>query len=96
MEEVLQPETSVTSLYESKIFNDKERNEIFNLYTKLMYYHRYSIEAAFEEDSKTIDFINAFFREWPELKKKISEFSKKSKEGWEKDTDIKEELGYMG
>jgi hypothetical protein len=97
LEEILQPETTLSNMYEAKIFDDEERTEIFKLYKKLMSFDRSSLEISIDEDDeKTSEYITSIFDEWSDMKKKIAEFLKKSKEEWLKETDIKEELRYMG
>ena len=62
-----------------------------------MYFDRFSIETSVDEtDKKTADFINEFWKEWPSIKKKISEIIKKLKQGWTKEIKLKEEKSYLG
>jgi hypothetical protein len=97
LENILQPDTTVTNLFESKIFNEEERNEIFSLYKKLMFFERFSVETSIDEDDKkSADFINAVFKDLGEIKKNFLKFIRQVKDNWLKDSDIKEELGYMG
>ena len=39
LDELLNPETSITNMHESKLFNEKERNEIFSLYKRLIFFY---------------------------------------------------------
>ena len=97
LEEILQPETTLSNMYESKIFNDAEREEIFKIYKKLMFLNRLSIETSVnEDDKKSSEYINIIFKEWNEIKSQFSKFVTKAKESWLKDIDIKEELRYLG
>ena len=48
---ILDPETNITDMYEAKIFDSEERNELFKLYQKLMFFDRYSIETSVDEDN---------------------------------------------
>ena len=97
LEEILQPETTLSNMYESKIFDDEERTEIFKIYKKLMFFNRLSIETAVnEDDKKSSEYINAIFKELDEIKERFSKFVAKAKESWLKDIDIKEELRYLG
>ncbi len=96
-EQILQPSTDVSNMYEFKVFDDEERKEIFKIYKRLMFFSRFSIEAGlYEDDKKTAEFIKSVFDEWNELKKKLLKFVVKVKESWLKEKDIKEDLGYMG
>ncbi|MEE9525464.1 MAG: hypothetical protein V3V78_02545 [Candidatus Woesearchaeota archaeon] len=97
LEEILQPETTLANMYEAKVFDEDERNEIFKLYQRLMSLDRLSMELALDEnDDKTSKFIKDFFEEWNEIKENLSKFVKKAKEEWLKETDIKEKLRYLG
>ncbi|MBD3354707.1 hypothetical protein GF361_01835 [Candidatus Woesearchaeota archaeon] len=96
-EQALQPSTDVANMYEFKVFDDEERREIFNIYKRLMFFSRFSIEAGlYENDEKTAEFIKSVLDEWKEIKKKIMKFIVKVKKSWMEEKDIKEDLGYMG
>jgi hypothetical protein len=97
LSEWLNPEATISNMHESKLFTEKERRELFQVYKRLMFFDRYSIEtAAREDDEKSAEFINDVFKEWNDLKENISVFVKKAKESWTEEVDVKEELGYMG
>ena len=96
LDEWLNPEASISNMHESKLFNDKDRNDIFQVYKRLMFFDRYSIESALSEDEKSAEFIKDVFKEWDEVKQKIAGFVKKAKESWLEEVDVKQELGYMG
>lgn len=94
---ILIPESNLTSLYECQILTDEEKRKLYLLSKKLMYFDRFSIETSVDEtDKKTADFINEFWKEWPSIKKKISEIIKKLKQGWTKEIKLKEEKSYLG
>lgn len=94
---LLQPEAVLSDMYECRIFTDEEKEGIFDVYKRLMFLNRLSIDTAIDEDDKrTSKFINDVWKEWPKLKKKFSGFVKKMKDGWLKETKIKEELRYLG
>jgi len=94
----LQPDTSsLRSMNESKFFEDKERRIFYILYKKLMVISRESTEVSLKrEEKEEADFINKTFDEWKELKTDLLKFVEKVKDSWKKETDIKEELGYLG
>ena len=97
LEEILQPEATVSNMHESKAFDAKEREDIFKLYKKLMFLSRLSTETAInEDDNKTSEYIDEVFRDWNQIKESFLKFAKKSKECWLKESDIKEQLGYLG
>jgi hypothetical protein len=97
LEEVLQPDTNLSTMYEAGIFDEKERNGLFDIYKKFMFLCRLSVEASIDEDDKkSSDFINAVFRDWGAIKKHYLFFIKKAKESWLKTTSVEEKLKYMG
>ena len=98
LEEILQPDTSnLYAMHETRFFDENEKKRMYDLYTKLMDYNRQSIELSLERDEKNdIDFINNFFYRWGELKKELLSFVKKMRTSWKINTDIKEDLGYLG
>jgi len=99
LERLLQPDpSSLSDMYECKIFEDDEKDELYQLFKKLMYFDRFSIETSVgENDKRSSDFINKFWREWPEIKGKFLNFAKKAKDEWLKETKITdEERRYLG
>jgi hypothetical protein len=97
IEAILMPESNLTSLYEYQIFSDEEKRKLYLFYKKFMYFDRMSIETSVDEDDKkTSEFINEFWKEWPAMKKKISEIVRNLKDGWTKEIKLKEEKSYLG
>ncbi len=97
LDSLLHPEACLSDMYECRVFSDEEKNKLFNLYQKLMFLDRLSIESSIDEDDKkSSDFINEVVKQWDDIKKDFLPVARKMKESWLKDTDIKEELGYMG
>ena len=97
LEEILQPETIISNMHESREFNEGERENIFRLYSKLMFLYRLSMETSVnEDDKKSADYINTVFKDWDSIKDQFSKIVAKAKESWLKETNIKEDLGYMG
>lgn len=97
IEEVLQPDTKISNLYESRVFSDSDKEKIFRLFKRLMMIKR---KAAFlmlkNSDKEDAEFIRESFKEWHELKEQLSPMFEKLVEAWETETDIKEELSYFG
>jgi len=98
LEEVLQPDTSnLYAMHETRFFDEHEKKKMYELYTKLMNLNRQTVELSLEQNEKNgADFINNFLNEWKELKSDLLKFVKKMKESWKAETDIKEDLGYLG
>ena len=97
IEQVLMPESNQISLVECQIITDEEKKELYNLFKRLVYFDRLSIETSInEDDKKTSDFINEFWKEWPSIKEQLSEVMSKLKQGWTKEIKLKEERNYLG
>jgi hypothetical protein len=98
LEELLQPDTSLlSSMHETRFFDEKDKENIYGLYKKLMIISRESFEVSLKRDEREeAVFVNKVFDEWKELKKDLLKFVDKMKDSWKKETDIKEELGYLG
>ncbi len=97
MEEVLHPERSIASFREANAFTDKEREDLLELYSRLMFFHRRTTELYIEDsEEENAEFIKELMKEWPELKKKTLGFVKKLKESWKKEITKKEVVGYLG
>lgn len=98
LENVLHPDaSSFLSIYETRLFNDEERKKIYNLYKTFMIIERtaniLNLKTDEKEDAK---FITKTFEDWQKIKPDLMEFLKKIKEGWQKETNVKEDLGYLG
>ena len=97
LEEILQPETTVANMHESREFNEEEREKIFKLFSKLMFLYRLSMETSVnEDDQKSADYINTVFTDWDSIKDQFSKIVAKAKESWLNEKNIKEDLEYMG
>ncbi len=98
VEETLQPDASnLYAMHETRHFDDVEKKRMFDLYRKLMDFNRRSIENSLEHDeSSEAGLINEFFDEWEAIKKELLGFVKKMRDSWKTETDIKEDIGYLG
>ena len=99
LEEILQPDTSnLYAMHETRYFDDDEKKQMYELYTKLMNFNRQSIEVSLSHNEmEEADFINNLFNEWKTLKQELLKFVKKMRTSWKTDeVDIKEDLGYLG
>ncbi len=94
---ILQPDTNLVDLYESRVFDEAEKQRLFELFKKLMVTDRTLMELAIENDEKLdAEFIKSFTAEWKKTKPELLKFIKKLRDSWEKDTDEGEAAGYMG
>jgi hypothetical protein len=97
LESVIQPETNAVCMFECKVFDDKEKLEVFDVFKKLMSFVRLSSEVALDcDDKKDAEFITNLFGEWLKLKPLLKEKISKLRVSWQKDVDLKEEFGYFG
>ena len=96
VEEVLQPDTNLASLYESRVFDEQEKHKIFDLYKKLMVANRRAVELYVLNDEKLdAAFIRDFTREWAGIKLYVVGFIRKLRESWEKKTEEGERARYI-
>jgi len=98
LEEVLQPDASnLYAMHETRFLDEDEKKKLYDLYRKLMIFNRQSIEITLEHNEKEdAAFIDNFFNHWKELKIELLGCVKKMKDSWKTETDIKEDLGYLG
>ncbi|MBW2964597.1 hypothetical protein KY363_04000 [Candidatus Woesearchaeota archaeon] len=97
LDEMIHPESGFASYHESGMLSPDERERIFVIVRKLMYYDRLSTELFFEDsDELNAAFIKAFMKEWPKLRSGILVFVRKLKDSWQKDVEKKEIVGYLG
>ena len=98
LEESLQPDASnLYAMHESRFFSDEERKGMYELYKKLMFLSRSSIETVLEgSEGKEAQFIKEFFSQWKSLKKELFFFVGKMKDSWKNELNLKDELGYLG
>jgi len=95
---LLQPDmASLVSLHELRFFTDDEKNDIYRIFKILVKTSRNIIELVLEHDEKNqADFLNKFFDQWLGIKIELINYIGKMKDSWEKETSIKEDLGYFG
>ncbi len=98
IEELLQPDTSnLYSMHETRFFDEAEKKQMYELYTKLMNFNRHSIVASLENNQKAhADFISRVFGEWKEAKQDLLRYARKMRASWKAEIDVKEDIGYLG
>jgi len=97
MEEILSPESGLSSLNESSMFDTEEKKEILKIYRKLMYNHRTNTLLSINYDEKEYaKQINILFDEWQIMKPSLEKIVKKMQNSWNKDKKTKLELSYFG
>ncbi len=97
MEEILQPDTKVSNLYESRVFSESEKEQLFRIFRKLMKIKKKAVYLMLANNEKDdAEFIKEALSEWLGIKKELSPFMKKLISAWETESDAKEELSYFG
>ncbi len=97
LEGVVQPDTTLISMYESGVFSDSEKTRIYKLYKRFVYLQRFAVQTEIEDgDEKVAEFINVSFKEWLELKEKMLGIIIKLKESWKMDDPRDESVFYCG
>jgi len=97
LEEILQPDTSLSGLHECKFFDESKKKELYELYKRLMVINRHALQLSIHNIEKDdAKFIDNVIKQWDDIKNNLSDCIKNVKENWEKESDIKEDLGYLG
>ncbi len=98
IEEELQPDAAkLYAMHESRIFEEEEKKKMFEFYKKLMILNRHSVEISLMgNDKEEANFINDFLNGWGKIKAELLSYITRMKDSWKADTDIKEDLGYLG
>jgi len=95
---VLSPDTtSTSSLQESKIFSDSERNKVFDIFREFMIINREEkILDWMADDKKYAEFIIKISKDWKKTKDKVSPYLIKLKDAWKKTKVTHESIAYLG
>lgn len=98
LEEILQPDASnLYAMHETRFFEENEKNQMYDLYRKLMDFNRQSIEVSLSRNEQNeAELISNISNEWKSLKNQLLGFVKKMRASWKTEIDIKEDLRYMG
>jgi hypothetical protein len=93
--QILQPE-EFHSLHECVAFDDKEKNDLFDMYKSLMILHREIIKSdIFNEEKDMISTIDYAHAELKGYKKHMMVIVTKLQDSWKK-TTAKKNIGYFG
>ena len=88
---------SLPSIYESKFFDEDEKEVMGELYKRILSLERESnrldIIPSYNEDAK---FINKSLKEWQKIKPKIAKLLKKAEIAWVKEKSNLENHHYFG
>jgi len=97
LDDILNPDSSIGSMYESQFIEDDEKLSLFELYKKLKYIERYNIEVEFKgNDESNAEFIRYAFNEWIAIKQKLKYFFVDLKKCWKENKGSSNVLEYFG
>ena len=93
----MQPDAGISSMHELNFVDEKVKQDIINLYSKMMTIKRESEKIEIYNDEKeNADFINFVLVEWKNLKQKLLKTMTLLKESWKKEDEVVKDLGYLG
>jgi hypothetical protein len=96
-EAVLQPDSNLSTLYEAKYLNEKQRNQAYKLFKKLMFLIRKGNLTSVENSEKgNAIYIIFTFNKWNHIKKDLKNHFTILSEMWKKETSIQNDLSYFG
>ncbi len=98
LEELIHPNSTISSYHEFKFFNDDEKKGLYDLYAKLMECIRRSNILDIESsDEAEAGFIKDVYSKWQGLREKLSVIMMKLRDSWSKeeiaDTDTSSYFG---
>ncbi|RLE38897.1 hypothetical protein DRJ17_02590 [Candidatus Woesearchaeota archaeon] len=97
LQELFQPDPHSSSIFEAKNFTDKDRENIFNLYSKIMAMMRHSVVVSLDNsDEQNAKFINSSYKEWLRIKEKVLPIAMRIKSTWENHFVDKIKAEYFG
>ena len=86
LEDLIHPNSTVSSYHECKFFDDQEKKTIYDLYGRLMVYIRKSNLLDLEEDdANDAEFIRDIFSSWDGIKKDLRNIIVKLHDCWSKE-----------
>ena len=97
LEEVLQPDTHIASIYESKALDEDEKKQAFSTYRKLMKLYRKASELSISSvESEDAAFVREAFDFWSNSREDIKKIMRRLQESWESDIEQQDSQAYFG
>ena len=95
---IFEGEATLSNIYESKVFDEEKKTELFRIYKRLMRYSRQANVLSLTYDGLgEADFINDFYKEWQSLKPAIKKNLAHFRDTWNSETDVSDDiLNYLG
>jgi len=97
IEEILQPDTTPSSLNESNLFSDDEKSNLFIFYSEIMTLDRDILENNIERDTdKMATTLKKSWESWPSIKERMLAVVRKMKSSWNGNNKQESKLEYFG
>jgi hypothetical protein len=95
---IFEGDATLSNIYESKVFDEEKKTELFKIYKRLMKYSRQSnILSLYYDEKAEAEFINSFYKEWQNLKQNIKKNLAHFRDTWDLDTNVSDDiLNYLG
>ncbi|MBI4438847.1 hypothetical protein HY640_02865 [Candidatus Woesearchaeota archaeon] len=94
---VLHPDTDINSLYESRVFEEEQKKEMFESYKRLMSTKRQADFLYMLNDEKAdAEFIAQALAFWISEKKNVATVISQLRDSWSKDIEPSDRLAYLG
>ena len=96
--DILHPSSEGMALmYEYRFISQKEKRHVLLMFKKVQFYIRSFSEAdLIQDDEVDAKLIAEVSKVWKEIRKECVPLARLLKEAWVKETDYKEDLGYLG
>lgn len=96
-EDLIQPENSLAALHEASHLTEPEKQEVFEIYRRLLFLHRHYVQAELGlTDADFGRFLKVLMKEWAALKRRMAAILKRQIATWEAAHPRKNHLSYFG
>lgn len=97
LEHIMQPDSSISVYFETRVFDEASKKEIFEVYKILMSIIRESnILYLVNDEQQDAQFIIKTYKEWQTLCTRIMPILIQLKESWGLAPDLPDKLSYLG
>ncbi len=97
LEDVLQPDSNITSMTEASVFTNEERNELYSILKTLLYWDRLYLEIDLNpNDESKAEYFKKYFEVWKDVKKLLKPLLNKAIEVWKNSIEETKFEGYFG
>ncbi len=97
---ILQPEQNITDLQECKMFSDEQKKKIYSLYKNLMVQMRFAgVLSMASTEKEEAAYLAKFYAEWSTkngYRNQLRSTLQTLTDSWAKETEVEDDLGYMG